>query len=96
MTRATLLKPQHHLQPLPYPTDELATFQQDTDQMSTGEDDDIKLQRAAASLIANFARLLPHLLRKRKHGLVPVKLMHKACSLVNLFTYDEITTPNVT
>jgi hypothetical protein len=52
------------------------------DAMSAGEDDDVELQRASASLVADFVHLLPHLLRKRRHGLVPVKLMHKACSLV--------------
>jgi hypothetical protein len=51
-------------------------------EMSTGEDDDVKLQRASAALIADFERLLPHLLRKRRNGLVTVKLMHAACCLV--------------
>jgi hypothetical protein len=50
--------------------------------MSTGEDDDVKLQRASATLVADFTHLLPHLLRKRKNGLVPVALMHRACTLV--------------
>jgi hypothetical protein len=50
--------------------------------MSAGDDDDVKLQRASVSLIADFEHLLPRLLRKRKHGLVPVGLMHQACSLV--------------
>lgn len=50
--------------------------------MSTGEDDDVKLQRASGALITDFEHILPRLLRKRKHGLVPVGLMHKACSLV--------------
>jgi hypothetical protein len=52
--------------------------------MSAGDDDDVKLQRASASLIADFERLLPRLLHKRKHGLVTVKLMHQACYLVRL------------
>jgi hypothetical protein len=56
--------------------------------MSAGEDDDVKLQRASASLIADFERLLPRLLRKRSNGLVPVKLMHGACSLVR-FLYGH-------
>jgi hypothetical protein len=53
-------------------------------EMSAGEDDDVKLQRASASLIADFTSLLPHLLRKRKHGLVKTRLMYQACSLVRL------------
>jgi hypothetical protein len=52
--------------------------------MSTGEDDDVKLQRASASLIADFERLLPRLLHKRKYGSITVKLMNHACSLVRL------------
>jgi hypothetical protein len=52
--------------------------------MSAGEDDDVKLQRASASLIADFERLLPRLLHKRKHGLITVKLMSHACLLVRL------------
>ena len=51
--------------------------------MSTGEDDDVKLQRASTSLIADFTHLLPRLLRKRKHDSIPVKLMDQACSLVH-------------
>jgi len=50
--------------------------------MTAGEDDDVKLQRASASLLTDFEHVLPRLLRKRKHGLVPVGLMHRACSLV--------------
>jgi hypothetical protein len=50
--------------------------------MSAGEDDDVKLQRASASLIADFEALLPRLLKKRNHDSIPVKLMWKACSLV--------------
>ncbi|KAH8728677.1 tubulin folding cofactor D C terminal-domain-containing protein [Phaeosphaeriaceae sp. PMI808] len=56
--------------------------------MSTGEDDDIKLQRASASLIADFEHLLPHLLQKRKHGTIPMKLVFKACSLIEPFQED--------
>jgi hypothetical protein len=52
--------------------------------MSTSDDDDVKLQQASASLIADFNHLLPRLLRKRKNNLVPVGLMHKACSLVRI------------
>lgn len=58
--------------------------------MSAGEDDDLKLQRASASLLSDFERLLPRLLRKRQHGsaLGPVRQhvrtadMYKACGLV--------------
>lgn len=50
--------------------------------MSTGEDDDVKLQRASASLIADLEHLLPRLLRPRKDGLVASRLMHRVCSLV--------------
>ncbi|KAH4400467.1 hypothetical protein HBH92_234040 [Parastagonospora nodorum] len=56
--------------------------------MSAGEDDDVKLQRASASLITDFEHILPRLLRKRKHGLVPVGVMHKACSLIEPFQED--------
>ncbi|KAF2031567.1 beta-tubulin cofactor d [Setomelanomma holmii] len=56
--------------------------------MSAGEDDDVKLQRASASLIAEFGALLPRLLRKRKHDSVPVRLMWKACSLIEPFQED--------
>lgn len=58
--------------------------------MSTGDDDDLKLQRASASLLFDFAQLLPRLLRKRNHGAVSSQLrqrvregdLNKACSLV--------------
>ncbi|KAG9193115.1 hypothetical protein G6011_03150 [Alternaria panax] len=64
--------------------------------MSAGEDDDLKLQRASASLLSDLERLLPRLLRKRQHGasLAPVRQhvratdMHKACSLVEPFQED--------
>ncbi|CAN9243043.1 unnamed protein product [Alternaria alternata] len=64
--------------------------------MSAGEDDDLKLQRASASLLSDFERLLPRLLRKRQHGatLGPLRQhvratdMHKACSLVEPFQED--------
>lgn len=35
--------------------------------MSTAEDDDLKLQRASASLLSDFEKLLPRLLRKRRN-----------------------------
>ncbi|KAH7395192.1 tubulin folding cofactor D C terminal-domain-containing protein [Phaeosphaeria sp. MPI-PUGE-AT-0046c] len=56
--------------------------------MSTGEDDDVKLLRASASLIADLDHLLPRLLRTRKHGLVTVRLMHHVCSLIEPFQED--------
>ncbi|KAH7089171.1 tubulin folding cofactor D C terminal-domain-containing protein [Paraphoma chrysanthemicola] len=56
--------------------------------MNTGEDDDVKLQRASAALIADLEALLPRLLRARSHGSIPVKLMWKACSLIEPFQED--------
>ncbi|KAH6882251.1 tubulin folding cofactor D C terminal-domain-containing protein [Alternaria rosae] len=64
--------------------------------MSAGEDDDLKLQRASTSLLSDFERLLPRLLRKRQHGsaLGPVRQhvrttdMYKACSLIEPFQED--------
>lgn len=58
--------------------------------MSTAEDEDLQLQRASASLLAEFGAIIPRLLRKRKHGSDsgPVRQsvregdMFKACSLV--------------
>jgi hypothetical protein len=58
--------------------------------MSAGEDDDLKLQRASASLLSDFERLLPRLLRKRQHGSSPgpvrqyvrITDTYKACTLV--------------
>ncbi|KAH7068742.1 tubulin folding cofactor D C terminal-domain-containing protein [Paraphoma chrysanthemicola] len=56
--------------------------------MNTGEDDDVKLQRASVALIADLEALLPRLLRARSHGSIPVKLMWKACSLIEPFQED--------
>ncbi|KAL5113975.1 hypothetical protein ACEQ8H_008157 [Pleosporales sp. CAS-2024a] len=58
--------------------------------MGTGDEDDndVQLQRASASLLADFKRVLPRLLRRRRNGLVPVALMHKACSLIEPFQED--------
>jgi hypothetical protein len=50
--------------------------------MSTGDDEDIQLQRASASLLADLEQLLPRLLRKRKQNSIPIKLMYTACALV--------------
>lgn len=35
--------------------------------MNAGEDDDIKLQRSSALLLADITKLLPRLLRKKSH-----------------------------
>lgn len=51
-------------------------------EMSTGEDDDVKLQRASTALLADLEHLLPRLLRTRKDGLVKVRLMHYVCGMV--------------
>lgn len=64
--------------------------------MSAGDDDDLKLQRASASLLSDFRQLLPRLLRKRKHGSVAAQVrqhvregdMHKACDLIEPFQED--------
>ncbi|KAH9881877.1 hypothetical protein J1614_001048 [Plenodomus biglobosus] len=64
--------------------------------MSTGDDDDLKLQRASTSLLSDFRQLLPRLLWKRKHGSVPAQVrqhvregdMQKACGLIEPFQED--------
>ncbi|KAI8942521.1 hypothetical protein NX059_000585 [Plenodomus lindquistii] len=64
--------------------------------MSTGDDDDLKLQRASATLLSDFRHLLPRLLWKRKHGSEAAQIrqhvrdgdMHKACSLIEPFQED--------
>jgi hypothetical protein len=56
-------------------------------EMSAAEDDDIKLQRASASLLSDFEQLLPRLLRKRKHDSIPARFMYTACALVRLDGY---------
>ncbi|KAE8829742.1 hypothetical protein HRS9139_06366 [Pyrenophora teres f. teres] len=64
--------------------------------MSTGEDDDLKLQRASASLLSDLTKLIPRLLRKRQHGSssghvrhhVRTADMYKACSLIEPFQED--------
>lgn len=64
--------------------------------MSTGEDEDLKLQRASALLLSDLERLLPRLLRKRQHGSAPgpvrhnvrITDMHKACGLIEPFQED--------
>ncbi|KAF1944354.1 hypothetical protein EJ02DRAFT_510264 [Clathrospora elynae] len=64
--------------------------------MSAAEDDDLKLQRASASLLSDFEKLLPRLLRKRQHGTTPGQIrqhvremdMYRACSLIEPFQED--------
>ncbi|RMZ72517.1 Tubulin-specific chaperone D [Pyrenophora seminiperda CCB06] len=64
--------------------------------MSTGEDDDLKLQRASTSLLSDLTKLIPRLLRKRQHNSssghvrrhVRTADMHKACSLIEPFQED--------
>lgn len=50
--------------------------------MNTGEDDDLKLQRASVSLQSDLGRLLARLLKKRTHDLVATELVHTVCALV--------------
>ncbi|CAO2654699.1 Nn.00g114320.m01.CDS01 [Neocucurbitaria sp. VM-36] len=65
--------------------------------MSTGEDDDLKLQRASASLLAGFNQLLPRLLRKRSRDGTPGRIrqqvrdvdMYKACALWQIEPFQE-------
>lgn len=40
--------------------------------MNAAEDDDLKLLRASASLLADLEKLLPRILRKRKHDSIEV------------------------
>ncbi|KAF1839528.1 hypothetical protein BDW02DRAFT_156304 [Decorospora gaudefroyi] len=61
--------------------------------MSTGEDDDLKLQRTSASLLSDFQSLLPRLLRKRSspgqlRQHVRVADVYKACGLIEPFQED--------
>jgi hypothetical protein len=68
--------------------------------MSTGEDDDLKLQRASASLLSDFSNLLPRLLRIRQHGSSPGPVrqqvravdVYKACSLVRRTLVNNVST----
>ncbi|PSN62088.1 hypothetical protein BS50DRAFT_561146 [Corynespora cassiicola Philippines] len=64
--------------------------------MNTADDDDIKLQRASASLLADLEKLLPKLLRKRSHDSHPGAVrqqirevdMYKVFVLVEPFQED--------
>jgi hypothetical protein len=42
--------------------------------MDSTEDDDLKLQRASASLLSDLEKLLPKLLWKKQHGSDPAKI----------------------
>lgn len=56
----------------------------------SGEDDDLKLQRASSALLADLEKLLPKLMRGHQNGLTaaPVRQfvreldMYRACALV--------------
>ena len=56
----------------------------------SGEDDDLKLQRASSALLSDLEKLLPRLMRSRQHGLATSSIrkhvqevnMHQACALV--------------
>ena len=58
----------------------------------SGEDDDLKLQRASSALLSDLENLLPRLVRSRQHGLATSSIrkhvrevdMHRACALVRL------------
>ncbi|KAJ4368106.1 hypothetical protein N0V83_006461 [Neocucurbitaria cava] len=64
--------------------------------MGPGEDDDLKLQMASASLLADFNQLLPRLLRRRSRDGTPGRIrqqvrdvdMYKACALIEPFQED--------
>ncbi|KAL6710289.1 hypothetical protein ACN47E_009235 [Coniothyrium glycines] len=60
--------------------------------MNTGEDDDLRLQRASASLLSDFAGTLPRLLRKGKHGSVRQFVqkgdLYRMCSLIEPLQED--------
>ncbi|KAJ4379742.1 hypothetical protein N0V86_004924 [Didymella sp. IMI 355093] len=62
----------------------------------SGEDDDLKLQRASSALLADLDKLLPKLVRGRQHGLAtaPVRQfvrevdLYRACALIEPFQED--------
>jgi hypothetical protein len=59
--------------------------------MNTGEDDDLKLQRASAYLLSDLETLIPRLLWRSQHGETPGRVrqqarevdMYRACALVS-------------
>ncbi|KAF3044051.1 hypothetical protein E8E12_008142 [Didymella heteroderae] len=62
----------------------------------SGEDDDLKLQRASSALLADLGKLLPKLVRGRQHGstAAPVRQfvrevdMYRTCALIEPFQED--------
>lgn len=56
----------------------------------SGEDDDLKLQRASSALLSDLEKLLPRLIRGRQHGSATTPVhqhvrevdMYRACALV--------------
>ena len=65
----------------------------------SGEDDDIKLQRASAALLADLEKLLPKLVRGRQNGSTAVPRrqfvrevdMYRACALVRSTSLTDLT-----
>ncbi|KAG9202936.1 hypothetical protein G6514_003717 [Epicoccum nigrum] len=62
----------------------------------SGEDDDLKLQRASSALLSDLEKLLPRLVRGRQHGSATSSIrkhvrevdMHRACALIEPFQED--------
>ncbi|KAF3003602.1 hypothetical protein E8E13_007103 [Curvularia kusanoi] len=62
----------------------------------SGEDDDLKLQRASSALLSDLEKLLPKLVQGRRHGSSPSSIrkhvreadMHRACALIEPFQED--------
>lgn len=69
----------------------------------SGEDDDLKLQRASSALLADLEKLLPKLVRGRQHGSAapPVRQfvrevdMYRACALVRSLLLFSVTVINL-
>jgi hypothetical protein len=63
----------------------------------SGEDDDLKLQRASSALLSDLEKLLPRLVRGRQHGSATSSIrkhvrevdMHRACALVRFMIAAE-------
>jgi hypothetical protein len=68
----------------------------------SGEDDDLKLQRASSALLAELEKLLPNLVRGRQHGsaAAPVRQfvrevdLYRACALVRYLAFFNRTVIN--
>ncbi|KAH6614108.1 tubulin folding cofactor D C terminal-domain-containing protein [Boeremia exigua] len=64
--------------------------------MMSGEDDDLKLQRASSALLSDLEKLLPRLIRGRQYGSSTAAVrhhvrevdMHRACALIEPFQED--------